>query len=311
MTQNQAEPFFKRLWQAIRQGLTALVKSPVFYIYLVAVVIYLPWFLPNLSEIAPWDETYYIISGRNILDGQLPDLAYGPLLSLFYMINSLPFLNSPFWLIHTNSLGRFLLFSLLFVGTWQVARVFKDRYWPVVLFGFLFVSPFLTQNFEYPADLLFAALSAAALAQAVQFLQSKKISHVWWASFWLGLGMLTRGDALIIFLALSVVVVWAGFKHQPWWRLRHLKRDSAARFSFLMAVPIMLAAGGLSTYQMLTEVSDLSTFLPLMAVGFVTAMVVGYITIRWLLRFLVDHALIYFSIYCFLLGGATILVWIL
>ena len=219
MTQNQAEPFFKRLWQAIRQGLTALVKSPVFYIYLVAVVIYLPWFLPNLSEIAPWDETYYIISGRNILDGQLPDLAYGPLLSLFYMINSLPFLNSPFWLIHTNSLGRFLLFSLLFVGTWQVARVFKDRYRPVVLFGFLFVSPFLTQNFEYPADLLFAALSAAALAQAVQFLQSKKISHVWWASFWLGLGMLTRGDALIIFLALSVVVVWAGFKHQPWWRL--------------------------------------------------------------------------------------------
>ncbi len=93
--------------------------------------------------------------------------------------------------------------------------------------------------------------------------------------------------------------------------MRHLKRESAARFSFLMAVPIMLAAGGLSTYQMFTEVSDLNTFLPLMAVGFITAMIVGYIAIRWLLRFLVNHSLTYFSIYCLLLGWATILVWIL
>lgn len=93
--------------------------------------------------------------------------------------------------------------------------------------------------------------------------------------------------------------------------MRHLKRKTAARFSFLMAVPIMLAAGGLSTYEMLTEVSDLGAFLPLMAVGFITAMIVGYIAIRWLLRFLVDHKLIYFSIYCFLLGGVTILTWVL
>lgn len=93
--------------------------------------------------------------------------------------------------------------------------------------------------------------------------------------------------------------------------MRHLKRESAARFSFLMAVPIMLAAGGLSTYEMFTEVSNLRTFLPLMAVGFFTAMVVGYVAIRWLLRFLVNHKLTTFSIYCALLGGATILVWVL
>ena len=93
--------------------------------------------------------------------------------------------------------------------------------------------------------------------------------------------------------------------------MRHLRRDAAGKFSFLMAVPIMLAAGGLSTYQMVTEVPDLMSFLPMMAVGFVTALVVGYIAIRWLLRFLVNHSLIYFAIYCLLLGTATILVSIL
>ncbi|MEA3325764.1 MAG: undecaprenyl-diphosphatase UppP [Chloroflexota bacterium] len=90
--------------------------------------------------------------------------------------------------------------------------------------------------------------------------------------------------------------------------MRHLRREAAGKFSFLMAVPIMLAAGGLSTYQMLTEVPDLASFLPMMAIGFITALVVGYIAIRWLLRFLVNNSLIYFSIYCLLLGGATILV---
>lgn len=90
---------------------------------------------------------------------------------------------------------------------------------------------------------------------------------------------------------------------------RHLKREAAGKFSFLMSIPIMLAAGGLSTYQMVTEVPNLGEFLPIMAIGFLTAMVVGYITIRWLLKFLVRNSLIYFSAYCLLLGGITILVW--
>jgi len=77
-----------------------------------------------------------------------------------------------------------------------------------------------------------------------------------------------------------------------------------------MSVPIMLAAGLLSTYQMVTEVTDLAAFLPIMAIGFLTAMVVGYIAIRWLLNFLVNHSLVYFSIYCILLGGITLILWV-
>lgn len=91
--------------------------------------------------------------------------------------------------------------------------------------------------------------------------------------------------------------------------MRHLRREAAGKFSFLMSIPIMLAAGVLSTYQMVTEVPDLGAFLPIMAIGFLTAMVVGYIAIRWLLKFLVSNSLIYFSVYCILLGSITILVW--
>ncbi|MFW5713888.1 MAG: hypothetical protein ACOCYU_04380 [Brevefilum sp.] len=58
--------------QRISDFLIRLIKSPAFYVYLVAVVIYLPWFFPNLNDIAPWDETYYIVSGKEILSGDLP-----------------------------------------------------------------------------------------------------------------------------------------------------------------------------------------------------------------------------------------------
>jgi len=92
---------------------------------------------------------------------------------------------------------------------------------------------------------------------------------------------------------------------------RHLKRVDAGRFSFLMSIPIMLAAGSLSTYQMITEVPDLVSFLPTMAIGFFTSMVVGYIAIRWLLKFIVNHSLNYFAVYCLLLGSLTILTLVL
>ena len=93
--------------------------------------------------------------------------------------------------------------------------------------------------------------------------------------------------------------------------MRHLRRKDAGNFSFLMSIPIMLAAGGLSTYEMLTEMSNLGEFLPIMVVGFITAGVVGYLAISWLLKFIRDHSLVYFSLYCFILGTTTILVWVL
>jgi undecaprenyl-diphosphatase len=91
---------------------------------------------------------------------------------------------------------------------------------------------------------------------------------------------------------------------------QNIRRKDAGKFSFLMSIPIMLAAGGLSTYQLVTEVPDPDGFLPAMIIGFLTAALVGYVAIRWLLKFLSDHTLIYFSIYCFLMGGITIIAWI-
>jgi undecaprenyl-diphosphatase len=82
---------------------------------------------------------------------------------------------------------------------------------------------------------------------------------------------------------------------------RDLDRPSAARFSFMMALPIMLVAG-LSALIDLVRLPDLAAMLPIFIPGFISAAVVGYLAIGWLIKFLTRYSLYYFAIYCAVLG---------
>jgi undecaprenyl-diphosphatase len=87
---------------------------------------------------------------------------------------------------------------------------------------------------------------------------------------------------------------------------RNLERISAARFAFLISIPIMLAAGGLAILD-LAQVSNLSEYLWIVSVGFITSAVTGYLSIRWLLQFLNRNSLLYFAVYCTCLGITVVL----
>jgi len=84
--------------------------------------------------------------------------------------------------------------------------------------------------------------------------------------------------------------------------LRHLDRPTAARFSFLMSVPIMAGAGVVALKDMLSMPAVGEVALPV-AVGFLAALVSGYAAIRWLLRYLGSHSLYGFALYCVVVGG--------
>jgi undecaprenyl-diphosphatase len=84
--------------------------------------------------------------------------------------------------------------------------------------------------------------------------------------------------------------------------LRNLDRRSAARFSFMMSVPIMLAAGTLSFIDLI-QIPDFSNQIPTLLAGFFTSAVVGYLAIRWLISYLTNHSLYLFAGYCILLSA--------
>ncbi len=123
-----------------------------------------------------------------------------------------------------------------------------------------------------------------------------------------GLDSLTWKDALWIGLA-QAVSVYPGISRSgstiAGGMLRKLERPSAARLSFLMMIPVMLAAGFLSLLD-LHKVPNFSSFLPSIVTGFITAAVVGYLAIRWLLRFLGKRPLYIFAIYCAIVAVLTL-----
>jgi undecaprenyl-diphosphatase len=83
--------------------------------------------------------------------------------------------------------------------------------------------------------------------------------------------------------------------------LRGLKRETAARFSFLLSTPIILGAG-LPQLLELTQAGDLATQLPALILGFVAAALSGYLCIRFLLSYLQRHRLYVFAVYCAVAG---------
>lgn len=81
------------------------------------------------------------------------------------------------------------------------------------------------------------------------------------------------------------------------------KRTDAALYSFLLAVPTILAAGAYDALK--TDFSILShgaSFVYLM-VGFLTAFISAYIVIKWLIRFLQQHTLLPFALYRIIIGA--------
>lgn len=73
------------------------------------------------------------------------------------------------------------------------------------------------------------------------------------------------------------------------------KRSAAVEFSFLLAIPTMLAASGLDLIKSAGSISG-GGFMTL-ALGFVIAFVVAYASITWLLKYIKDHTFIGFGVY--------------
>lgn len=89
--------------------------------------------------------------------------------------------------------------------------------------------------------------------------------------------------------------------------LAGIRREEAARFSFLLSVPAILGAAVLK----LGEAGSGEAGISLMAAGFAVSALTGYAALRVLLRFLRAGKFSSFAWYCWLVGGAGLSISIL
>ncbi len=83
--------------------------------------------------------------------------------------------------------------------------------------------------------------------------------------------------------------------------IQDLNRKDAARFSFLIGIPLLLISG-INNIIDLINIQNLSQYLPSLLIGFIAAGLVGYFVLQWLLSYLSHHSLLPFAFYCILLG---------
>lgn len=117
---------------------------------------------------------------------------------------------------------------------------------------------------------------------------------------WLDTLIIGLGQALAIApgISRSGATISAGL-----WR--GLQREAAARYSFLLATPIILGAG-LFKLKDLWEASPISLSPLALLAGFLAAALSGFLSIRFLLGYLQKRGLYPFAIYCFVVGLGSI-----
>jgi undecaprenyl-diphosphatase len=85
---------------------------------------------------------------------------------------------------------------------------------------------------------------------------------------------------------------------------RGLEREAAARYSFLLSIPVIMAGTVGEMTALSTGAKNVD--IVLLLAGFITASISGYFAIKYFIDYLKKHSLYVFAIYCFALGSITL-----
>ena len=85
-----------------------------------------------------------------------------------------------------------------------------------------------------------------------------------------------------------------------------LSREEAAKFSFLLAIPVIMAASVFELYQ-LSQIEVLVFDYVDLFLGMIVSFVIAFLTIKWFLRMVQKIGMLPFFIYRFILGALILL----
>jgi undecaprenyl-diphosphatase len=251
----------------------------------------------GLTEFIPVSSTAHLLIGQRLLKVDAGEAAFAflVLVQLGTLLALVVYFRKDLWALFRAFFARPLSTPLNRQGWFIILATL-----PALLAGLL-LKPLVQALFRAP--LLEAAIRLSAAA-VLMFLAER-------------LGRRTRRledmrapDALAIGL-LQALAVFPGASRSgttiSGGLLCGFDRPAAARFAFLMSVPILLAAGAYEALEVV-RLPGLSAFLPVLAAGFISAAVFGWLAIRWLLRWLGHHSLSVFAVYCAVLA-ALLLAW--
>jgi len=205
------------------EGAPTGVSRRQIYVLLAILVIQLilvsPSLMPSFPQINPFDEAKYVISGRQLLQFEVRDLAWGPLVATIYAPLHLVFGHSPDWFMLETWSGRIVLFMFLWLTTMALGLELRSYLHPYALAGILFVSVPFFQTVANQSDALFAGFAALAVSRLLTYRRTLRISSVVWGSLFVGLAVLCRAEAILLLVLFPILALAIGFRRAPIIRL--------------------------------------------------------------------------------------------
>ena len=165
---------------------------------------------------------------------------------------------------------------------------------PVVVVGLLFkhvIEGALTKKVPVIATSMIVLAVVLFIAERVGSRKRELNATTWLDGLWIGIG---QCFALIPGSSRSGTTITAGL-------FLGMTREAAARFSFLLSIPAVLASGLLELWQMRHFISELGA--ANLVVATVVSGITGFLSIAFLLKYLRTHSTYVFIGYRLLLGG--------
>ncbi len=259
--------------------------------------------IQGLTEFLPVSSTAHLLIAQKLLGVEAGDISFA--FTILVQLGTLLALIIYFW---RDLWG---IVRAVLIGLWQ-RKPFADAQarlgWylvigtiPAVVVGLIF-KPLVERLFtNFTLEAVIRLIMTVILLLVAEWLakRNRKLDTIGWKdALWVGCA-----QALSVFpgASRSGATIAGGMT-------RGFDRSSAARFAFLLSVPVMLGAGGYETFDLLTSGHlSAAVWLPVL-VGLIAAAIVGFFAIHWLLKFLAQRPLTVFAVYCGVLAVLTLVV---
>lgn len=255
--------------------------------------------IQGLTEFLPISSSGHLVLAHDLFNfGFIDNLSFDVALHLGTLLALVLF----FW----RDIYKYIIAFFQSLGKWDLKNNFGQRMAWFILVGSIpaGIAGFLMENWvetvlrnPWLVVLMLAGVAVLFIIFEKVFQKTKDLSAMGWKE------VLVIGFAQILALAPGVsrsgITILAGLS-------QNLKREEAARFSFLLAIPVVFGAGLKKIFDLASAGLTGEDWLVLVF-GFLAAGIVGFLTIKFLLKYLASHRLNVFAYYRFLLAAVVIL----
>jgi len=250
--------------------------------------------IQGITEFLPISSTAHIVITTHILGYEFPGLAYEVFLHFASVLAVILYFRKDLWNILNGFFSYFtnktkenrthFYFAIYIIAATLITGVIG-----------LLLNDFIGEEFKSPILISIALFITGIFLVIIERFHTlgyrKEEDMTFFDSIIVGLG-----QAIAVFPGISrsgstlITALWIG-----------LDRQTAVRYSFILAIPIILGSIVLAFGDVGADVfSSIGT--KALITSFITTFIFSLIGIKWLIEFLKQSKLIYFAIYCFVVA---------